>query len=190
MKKCKFEIIVGNTGIVGETDHEIDAEWTYDHYVSRSKEGRGNASGEPVTLIADGIPIREYHPPGMVKVGGMATVERVTTAEREIIILAVVAHERGKYMDGHQGMEMAREFVLEHARSGWKGYDAYTDEELLDEVEALLQGEETPNEYVFPIWIKHATVERMTKYCKGLAGVNCYHEATAVEAQWNEAHSE
>jgi len=57
---AKFEVLVGNVGIVHETENERDARFCARTYVDRSKSNRGRCAGEPVTVLKDGEPFEEY----------------------------------------------------------------------------------------------------------------------------------
>lgn len=56
----KYQVIVGNIGIVCDTDDLADAIDKYEDYVLYSGHCFGRASGEPVTLFEDGEIIREH----------------------------------------------------------------------------------------------------------------------------------
>ena len=55
-----YEVIVGNMGTVCRGLNRNDALNEYDVYVDHSINNFGRAAGEPVTLMEDGEPIREY----------------------------------------------------------------------------------------------------------------------------------
>ncbi len=54
-------ILVGNIGEIQAQSH-AEAKRVFREYVAQSKSGCGRASGEPVTLLENGNPIREYFP--------------------------------------------------------------------------------------------------------------------------------
>lgn len=56
----KFEVIVGNIGVVFTSGSHQKAAAEYNEWVNNSQLGIGRASGEPVTLTENGEPIREY----------------------------------------------------------------------------------------------------------------------------------
>lgn len=55
-----YKIIVSNIGMVAEGDKFMDVYSTYLEYVSMSQDSIGSASGEDVTLLCNGEPIREF----------------------------------------------------------------------------------------------------------------------------------
>lgn len=55
-----YEVIVGNIGTVLNTHNGFDAYREYQTYCGISKRNEGRAAGEPVTLMKDGEPVREY----------------------------------------------------------------------------------------------------------------------------------
>ena len=55
-----YEVIVGNIGIVYSGSSKPDALHKYYTYMAQSKQLSGRASGEDVTLMANGHPIKEY----------------------------------------------------------------------------------------------------------------------------------
>lgn len=59
----QYEIIVGNVGTVCRTCNGTAAVKAYNEQVENSKAAFGRAAGEPVTMMRDGEPTREYHPP-------------------------------------------------------------------------------------------------------------------------------
>lgn len=56
----EYEVIVGNIGCVYRGADRSDAFNHYNAYVDLSVDGVGRAAGEPVTLMEDGEPIKEY----------------------------------------------------------------------------------------------------------------------------------
>ena len=56
------QVIVGNVGTVLDTHNPAEALRTFNQYIAISKSGSGRASGEPVTLMTNGEPFREYEP--------------------------------------------------------------------------------------------------------------------------------
>jgi hypothetical protein len=57
-----YDLHVGNVGLVKSTSVEQTARDLFDEYVAISKASVGRASGEQVTLMADGEVIMEYIP--------------------------------------------------------------------------------------------------------------------------------
>ena len=57
-----YEVIVGNIGSVYRGSDNAEALSVFEEYSSQSRQGYGRASGEPVTLMADGEPKEEYDP--------------------------------------------------------------------------------------------------------------------------------
>ena len=57
-----YDVIVGNIGRTLTTDSAREAKREYLEYVRMSKLDKGRASGEPVTLLRNGEPYREYRP--------------------------------------------------------------------------------------------------------------------------------
>ena len=57
-----YEVIVGNVGTVYSGSDATNAETIYAGYVETSLGSVGRASGEPVTLMQDGEPVREHTP--------------------------------------------------------------------------------------------------------------------------------
>mgnify|MGYP001010685849 CR=1 FL=1 len=57
-----YEVFVGNLGRVYHGPSTDDANEAYDDYVKESKTPGGRTSGESVTLMCDGEPVREYSP--------------------------------------------------------------------------------------------------------------------------------
>lgn len=58
----KYSVIVGNVGTVHETNNRRTAVIEFNRAVTRSKTGAGRDAGEPVTLMADDEPVRDYEP--------------------------------------------------------------------------------------------------------------------------------
>lgn len=56
----RYQVIVGNLGTVLDTNCRIQAHREYESYRYQSRLTYGRASGEPVTLMEDGEPIKEY----------------------------------------------------------------------------------------------------------------------------------
>lgn len=56
----KYEVIVGNIGVVYRGTDRSDAFHRYNAYVEMSIDEVGRAAGEPVTLMEDGEPIKEH----------------------------------------------------------------------------------------------------------------------------------
>ena len=56
----RYEVIVGNIGMVYRGDNERQAMGTYLSYKELSKAGYGRAAGETVTLLSSGEPLFEY----------------------------------------------------------------------------------------------------------------------------------
>lgn len=54
----QFEVVVGNVGVVYQGPSGIIALTRYENCRQRSIEGLGLMAGEPVTLFADGEPVR------------------------------------------------------------------------------------------------------------------------------------
>jgi len=50
----KFEVVVGNVGIVYSGNNYMQAQCKYDRYVRASKRGDGRVAGESVTLMHNG----------------------------------------------------------------------------------------------------------------------------------------
>ena len=50
----KYQVIVGNVGIVYDGDDGAEAQENYNEYAKQSQEGYGRASNEQVTLFVDG----------------------------------------------------------------------------------------------------------------------------------------
>jgi len=67
----KYQVVVGNIGHVLDSDNGREAMRTYREYIRQSKAEYGRASGEPVTLFADGEIRAEYfapkYPPSKVR---------------------------------------------------------------------------------------------------------------------------
>lgn len=55
-----YRVIVGNVGTVHDSLDRQAAENCYFEYVTRSSTGYGRVAGEPVSLLQDGEPIKEY----------------------------------------------------------------------------------------------------------------------------------
>ncbi len=49
-----YQVIVGNVGLVVDTDNKAEANVAFRQYVNNSKNNIGMASGETVTLMVDG----------------------------------------------------------------------------------------------------------------------------------------
>jgi hypothetical protein len=58
----RYEVIVGNIGLVCDTDNRSVANNVFDEYVDSSKNGRGKAFNEEVTMLINGIVVLEYIP--------------------------------------------------------------------------------------------------------------------------------
>ena len=58
----KYEVIVGNVGSVYSGRGKFKADEIFRCYIIASKDEQGRASGEPVTLLANGEILRDYHP--------------------------------------------------------------------------------------------------------------------------------
>lgn len=58
----KYQVIVGNIGTVTTVPSLAEAEGCYEKWVKISKAAYGRASGESVTLMVDGEPIKEHEP--------------------------------------------------------------------------------------------------------------------------------
>ena len=58
----KYSVIVGNIGQAFESEDKAEAMLAFDDWVLLSKLEQGKAANEPVTLMEDGEPIREYTP--------------------------------------------------------------------------------------------------------------------------------
>jgi hypothetical protein len=56
----KYEVYVGNIGMVYDGESHDDAMETFDEYVIISANGCGRASGEDVTLSEDGDIIKDF----------------------------------------------------------------------------------------------------------------------------------
>lgn len=59
---AQYEVIVGNIGSVYYGTSFPNAARTYQDYEDLSKEGYGRAANEQVTLLEDGIILKEYVP--------------------------------------------------------------------------------------------------------------------------------
>jgi hypothetical protein len=64
----RYDVIVGNIGTVLSTGNLDEARATYKEYCDMSAAGYGRASCEPVTLMDNGEPIKEFTPPSFWKV--------------------------------------------------------------------------------------------------------------------------
>jgi hypothetical protein len=60
MASSNYQVIVGNIGTVYNGHSGKRAVSTFLHYVLESERKIGRAAGEPVTLMRDSEPIREY----------------------------------------------------------------------------------------------------------------------------------
>lgn len=60
----RYSVIVGNIGEVETTNDRREASTVYNEYVRQSKLQTGRASGEDVTIMDDGEPIRQYYGKG------------------------------------------------------------------------------------------------------------------------------
>ncbi len=60
--KTKYEVLVGNIGIVYSGSSKSDAMKDYNEYVRQSKTNKGRAGNEDVVLMVDGEPSKEYIP--------------------------------------------------------------------------------------------------------------------------------
>jgi hypothetical protein len=60
--ECNFQVVVGNIGTVYSGNQLRVALETYRDYRKLSKEERGRAGGEPVTLFHNNEIMREYIP--------------------------------------------------------------------------------------------------------------------------------
>jgi ribosomal protein L37AE/L43A len=56
----KYQVVVGNLGLVHESDDRQAAEESFKEYVDFSKSDYGRVAGEPVTLFEDGEILKEY----------------------------------------------------------------------------------------------------------------------------------
>ena len=54
----RYQVIVGNIGIVHDGDDLVEATTIFHDYCFLSTDGNGRASGEEVHLMEDGEPIR------------------------------------------------------------------------------------------------------------------------------------
>lgn len=59
-KDKKYVVVVGNIGTVLNTDDLAAAEKLYESYRKMSHKGIGLVGGEPVTLLENGDPIKEW----------------------------------------------------------------------------------------------------------------------------------
>ena len=57
-----YEVVVGNIGTVYDGPHGTTARAAFREYVHASKQARGRAAGEQVTMFEDGEPVKEYVP--------------------------------------------------------------------------------------------------------------------------------
>ena len=55
-----YEVIVGNIGTVYSGPNGFEAHTKFQVYAGQSKTGYGRASGEDVTIMRNGEPIKEY----------------------------------------------------------------------------------------------------------------------------------
>jgi hypothetical protein len=55
-----YEIFVANIGMVWTGDSHRDAYQQFENYARQSGSGYGRAGGETVTLLLDGVIIREF----------------------------------------------------------------------------------------------------------------------------------
>jgi hypothetical protein len=55
-----YEVLVANIGMVWSGGSRRDAYQMYDNYTRQSGSGYGRAGGETVTLLLDGVIIREF----------------------------------------------------------------------------------------------------------------------------------
>lgn len=55
-----YEVIVGNIGTVCRTESSYVAHNAYRVYMNASMSNSGRAAGESVTIMFDGVPIREH----------------------------------------------------------------------------------------------------------------------------------
>ncbi len=65
----KYQVVVGNVGLVLDTDNMQTAARTFQEYVWKSLESEGRCSGEPVTLMRNGEPVQEFDPGESITVG-------------------------------------------------------------------------------------------------------------------------
>ena len=56
----RYSVVVGNIGEVESCNDRVTASRVYNEYVALSKRQTGRASGEDVTIMDNGEPIREY----------------------------------------------------------------------------------------------------------------------------------
>ena len=59
-KRSHYQVIVGNVGTVYDGTSNSDAIMTWIAYCDMSREGRGRAAGETVTILKDGEIANEY----------------------------------------------------------------------------------------------------------------------------------
>lgn len=59
----KFEVVVGNLGVVYTGNSGFDAKTKYNTYVGQSRRNEGRAAGESVYLMKNGSPIQEHQGP-------------------------------------------------------------------------------------------------------------------------------
>ena len=57
-----YQVIVGNIGLVHESNRCVEARGIYGEYVRQSRQGYGRAAGEAVALFKDDEPVLEYEP--------------------------------------------------------------------------------------------------------------------------------
>ena len=62
-----YEVIVGNLGTVHSGKSELSARKVFAEYVKKSLTGQGRASGEEVTILKDGEPIKTHYVPDVLK---------------------------------------------------------------------------------------------------------------------------
>jgi hypothetical protein len=55
-----YEVVVGNIGYVHRGNNPVEANRHFSEYRTLSRDNYGRAAGEPVVLMKDGEPIREY----------------------------------------------------------------------------------------------------------------------------------
>lgn len=56
-----YSVIVGNIGMVCDRANHKEATDCYQKYVDQSKSKQGRAGHEPVTILLDGEPVKEYY---------------------------------------------------------------------------------------------------------------------------------
>lgn len=62
MKKNNYEVVVGNIGTVCRELNKKATLKVYAEYVELSKNNRGRAGQQPVTMFANGEIVKEYQP--------------------------------------------------------------------------------------------------------------------------------